>query len=66
VGSAGSEDKVEWLLDELKVDYAFNYRKLQGKGTAIEEENNNNISSELKKHFQMELTFILIMLAENI
>jgi NADPH-dependent curcumin reductase CurA len=39
VGSCGSDEKVRWLLDELKVDYAFNYRKL---GEA-------NISSELKK-----------------
>ena len=41
VGSCGSDEKVRWLLDELKVDYAFNYRKLG--------EDNNNISSELKK-----------------
>lgn len=41
VGSAGSEDKVEWLLDELKVDYAFNYKKLEG--------GEGNVSSELKK-----------------
>jgi NADPH-dependent curcumin reductase CurA len=39
VGSAGSEEKVEWLLDETKIDYAFNYKTV-GK---------NNISSELKK-----------------
>jgi NADPH-dependent curcumin reductase CurA len=39
VGSAGSEDKIKWLLDELKVDYAFNYKKL----------GENNISVELKK-----------------
>ena len=38
VGSAGREDKVKWLFDELKVDYAFNYRKL----------GEDNISSELK------------------
>jgi NADPH-dependent curcumin reductase CurA len=38
VGSCGSDEKVRWLLDELKIDYAFNYRKL-GEG---------NISSELK------------------
>jgi NADPH-dependent curcumin reductase CurA len=25
VGSAGSEEKVEWLLDEAKLDYAFNF-----------------------------------------
>ena len=39
VGSCGSDEKVRWLLDELKVDYAFNYRKL----------GEDNISSELKK-----------------
>ena len=38
VGSAGSKEKVEWLLDEAKIDYAFNYKNI-GK---------NNISSELK------------------
>ena len=26
VGSAGSEEKVEWLLDEARIDYAFNYK----------------------------------------
>jgi NADPH-dependent curcumin reductase CurA len=40
VGSAGSEEKVEWLLDEVKTDYAFNYK------TAGE---NNSLSLELKK-----------------
>jgi NADPH-dependent curcumin reductase CurA len=39
VGSVGSEEKVEWLLDEAKVDYAFNYK------TVCE----NNIASELRK-----------------
>jgi NADPH-dependent curcumin reductase CurA len=39
VGSSGSDEKVRWLLDELKVDYAFNYRKL----------GEDNISFELKK-----------------
>jgi NADPH-dependent curcumin reductase CurA len=39
VGSAGSEEKVEWLLDEAKIDYAFNYKTVS----------ENNISSELKK-----------------
>jgi NADPH-dependent curcumin reductase CurA len=41
IGSCGSDEKVRWLLDELKIDYAFNYRKL---GEA-------NISSELKKAY---------------
>ncbi len=39
IGSCGSDEKVRWLLDELKVDYAFNYRKL----------GEDNIFSELKK-----------------
>src|SRR5919108_1512627 len=39
IGSCGSDEKVRWLLEELKVDYAFNYRKL-GEG---------NISSELRR-----------------
>ena len=41
VGSAGSQEKVKWLLDEARIDYAFNYKELG--------ENNNNISSELRK-----------------
>lgn len=39
VGSCGSDEKVRWLLDELKADHAFNYRKL----------GEDNISSELKR-----------------
>src|SRR6476661_7050817 len=39
IGSAGSEEKVEWLLDEIKIDHAFNYKTV----------GENNISSELKK-----------------
>jgi NADPH-dependent curcumin reductase CurA len=39
VGSCGSDEKVRWLLDELKIDYAFNYRKL----------GEDNISFELKR-----------------
>ena len=39
VGSCGSDEKVRWILDELKVDYAFNYRKL----------GEDNISSELRR-----------------
>jgi len=39
VGSVGSEEKVEWLLDEVKIDYAFNHKTV----------GENNISSELKK-----------------
>src|ERR671924_1289041 len=40
VGSCGSDEKVRWLLDELKVDHAFNYKKLG---------EDNNISSELRR-----------------
>jgi NADPH-dependent curcumin reductase CurA len=39
VGSCGSDEKVKWLLDELKADHAFNYRKL----------GEDSISSELKR-----------------
>jgi NADPH-dependent curcumin reductase CurA len=39
VGSCGRDEKVRWLYDELKVDHAFNYRKL----------GEDNISSELKR-----------------
>jgi NADPH-dependent curcumin reductase CurA len=39
VGSCGSDEKVKWLLSELNIDYAFNYRKL----------GEENISSELKR-----------------
>lgn len=39
VGSCGSDEKVRWLLNELKIDYAFNYRKL----------GEDSISSELKR-----------------
>jgi NADPH-dependent curcumin reductase CurA len=50
VGSTGgSKDKVEWLLNQAKVDYAFNYKKL-GAGSS-EDNNNNSISSELKDAF---------------
>ncbi|WP_458719688.1 NADP-dependent oxidoreductase [Candidatus Nitrosocosmicus sp. R] len=28
VGSCGSDEKVKWLVNELGVDYAFNYRKI--------------------------------------
>lgn len=51
VGSAGSEDKVKWLLDDVKIDYAFNYKKL-GESTDTHSdttEYNNDISSELKR-----------------
>jgi NADPH-dependent curcumin reductase CurA len=37
IGSAGSEEKVKWLIDEGGIDYAFNYKQM------------NNISAELLK-----------------
>lgn len=46
VGSAGSEDKVKWLLDSAKIDYAFNYKKSGGSSNSNEY---NDISSELKR-----------------
>ncbi|MGA6989755.1 MAG: NADP-dependent oxidoreductase [Nitrososphaeraceae archaeon] len=39
IGSAGSQEKVKWLLDQAKVDHAFNYKEV-GEG---------NISAELGK-----------------
>jgi len=29
IASAGSDEKVEWLKNELKVDHAFNYKKIE-------------------------------------
>ena len=40
VGSAGSEEKVEWLLDQGKLEHAFNYKNIG---------ENKKLSSELKK-----------------
>ncbi len=37
IGSAGSEEKVKWLVDRAGIDYAFNYKKV------------DDISTELKK-----------------
>jgi NADPH-dependent curcumin reductase CurA len=39
VGSVGSDDKVEWLYDNIKPDYAFNYKTI----------GESNLSNELKK-----------------
>jgi NADPH-dependent curcumin reductase CurA len=39
VGSVGSQEKVNWLLDQAKIDYAFNYK----------EAGENSISLELRK-----------------
>lgn len=38
IGSAGSNDKVKWLINEAGIDYAFNYKELK-----------NSISAELGK-----------------
>ena len=35
VGSAGHDDKVAWLRDELKLDAAFNYRTVASMGDAL-------------------------------
>ena len=42
VGSCGSDEKVRWLLAELGIDHAFNYRKIE----------EYNISSELRRTCQ--------------
>ena len=39
IGSAGSQEKVKWLLDQVKVDHAFNYKEV-GEG---------NISARVRK-----------------
>ncbi|MDW0281236.1 MAG: NADP-dependent oxidoreductase [Nitrososphaeraceae archaeon] len=41
VGSTSSSQKVNWLIDEAGIDYAFDYRKI----------GEENISSELRKDF---------------
>jgi NADPH-dependent curcumin reductase CurA len=51
LGSVGCEEKVEWLLDELEIDYASNY-KTEGDG---------NISSEQKRPVLKTLIYILII-----
>ncbi len=38
-GSVGSSKKVKWLVDEARIDYAFNYKEI----------GEDNISSELKR-----------------
>jgi NADPH-dependent curcumin reductase CurA len=50
-GSVGSEEKVEWLLDELKIDYALNYKT----------EGERKISSEQERAVLKALIYILIM-----
>ncbi len=47
IGSAGNNDKVDWLINNLKIDSAFNYKKLEK-----EDHINylsNGISAQLKK-----------------
>jgi NADPH-dependent curcumin reductase CurA len=39
VGSTGSREKVKWLLDEARIDHAFNYKEV----------GEDNISSQLRK-----------------
>ena len=39
IGSTGSREKVRWLLDEAKIDYAFNYKEV----------GEDNITFELRK-----------------
>jgi NADPH-dependent curcumin reductase CurA len=39
IGSAGSQEKVKWLLDQARIDHAFNYKEV----------GENNISAELRK-----------------
>lgn len=39
IGSTGSQEKVKWLLEQAKIDHAFNYNEVE----------ENNISAELRK-----------------
>jgi NADPH-dependent curcumin reductase CurA len=39
IGSAGSQEKAKWLLDQAKIDHAFNYKEV----------GENNIPDELRK-----------------
>jgi NADPH-dependent curcumin reductase CurA len=41
IGSAGSEEKVSWLVNNAGIDYAFNYKELR----------DENISRELRKAY---------------
>ena len=41
IGSAGSKEKVDWLVNNTGVDYAFNYKELR----------DENISTELKNAY---------------
>tara|TARA_B100001057_G_scaffold430569_1_gene457380 strand:+ start:1473 stop:2480 length:1008 start_codon:yes stop_codon:yes gene_type:complete len=37
IASTGSDEKVKWLIDDLKVDYAFNYKKVENLVTYLKE-----------------------------
>ena len=41
IGSTGSQEKVKWLLDQARIDHAFNYRDV----------GENNISYELQRFY---------------
>ena len=47
IGSAGNDDKVEWLINNLKIDNAFNYKKLEKEDQI--NYRSNGISSQLEK-----------------
>ena len=36
IGSAGSKEKVNWLVNNAPVDYAFNYKELRDENISIE------------------------------
>jgi NADPH-dependent curcumin reductase CurA len=41
IGSAGSKEKVNWLINNAGIDHAFNYKELR----------DDNISTELRKAY---------------
>jgi NADPH-dependent curcumin reductase CurA len=41
IGSAGSKEKVSWIINDAGIDYAFNYKELR----------DDNISTELRKAY---------------
>ena len=45
IGSAGSDEKVEWLLDRARVDHAFNYRTV------------DSLARELSEHGEIDIYF---------
>jgi NADPH-dependent curcumin reductase CurA len=38
IGSAGSKEKVNWLVNNAGVDYAFNYKELRDENISTKEE----------------------------